>query len=222
VVYALRKLIAAVFLGGMVWFVFHGCDNLDDPLFATSIGCLTIAFFFFWVFIPILVTRLRIRSRQRKNLERFEKWRDAVKGHGPRPFRNPDPRVELVSGENLYFREKGTLYVEKHAGFEGVTAHGRLGEVAFPGRPRSCRKAQRTRFYLTDCRLVFANKQLCLDIPLANLTDYVDTPGGIVFTVVHDGRTVRIAFTFQNPLITKSVMDFVTGGRGRGSAHAHT
>ena len=53
--YALRKLIAFVFLGGMFWFIYQDLDNLDKPWFMHALGLITIAFAFFWLLIPMIV-----------------------------------------------------------------------------------------------------------------------------------------------------------------------
>ncbi len=63
VTYALRKLIAFVFLGGMFWFVYQDLDNLDKPWFMHALGLITIAFAFFWLLIPMIVVELRISGK---------------------------------------------------------------------------------------------------------------------------------------------------------------
>ena len=54
-IYALRKLIAFVFLGGMFWFIYQDLDNLDKPWFMHALGLITVAFAFFWLLIPMVV-----------------------------------------------------------------------------------------------------------------------------------------------------------------------
>ena len=53
-IYALRKLIAFVFLGGMFWFIYQDLDNLDKPWFMHALGMLTVPYaiamiVFFWI-----------------------------------------------------------------------------------------------------------------------------------------------------------------------------
>ena len=55
-IYALRKLIAFVFLGGMFWFIYQDLDNLDKPWFMHALGMIAIAFAFFWLLIPMVVS----------------------------------------------------------------------------------------------------------------------------------------------------------------------
>ena len=62
-IYALRKLIAFVFLGGMFWFIYQDLGNLDQPWFMHALGLITIAFAFFWLLIPVAVVWYRIRCR---------------------------------------------------------------------------------------------------------------------------------------------------------------
>ena len=57
VTYALRKLIAFVFLGGMFWFIYQDLDNLDKPWFMHALGLITISFAFFWLIIPMAALR---------------------------------------------------------------------------------------------------------------------------------------------------------------------
>ena len=54
-IYALRKLIAFVFLGGIFWFIYQDLDNLDKPWFMHALGMITVAFAFFWLLIPMVV-----------------------------------------------------------------------------------------------------------------------------------------------------------------------
>ena len=72
--YALRKLIAFVFLGGMFWFIYQDLDNLDKPWFMHALGMLAVVFAFFWLLIPMVVVRLRIRHRVGRNQERYDRW----------------------------------------------------------------------------------------------------------------------------------------------------
>ena len=72
--YALRKLIAFMFLGGMFWFIYQDLGNLDKPWFMHALGLITISFAFFWLLIPMAVVKLRIRRRLKQNRERYEKW----------------------------------------------------------------------------------------------------------------------------------------------------
>ena len=42
VLYALRKLIAFMFLGGMFWFIYQDLGNLDKPWFMHALGLITV------------------------------------------------------------------------------------------------------------------------------------------------------------------------------------
>ena len=112
VLYALRKLIAFVFLGGMFWFIYQDLDNLDKPWFMHALGLITIAFAFFWLLIPMIVVKLRIRRRIRQNRVRYEKWLadGGVASIHPRPAQKA--RLNPVDpGELAFSHEKGTLYI---------------------------------------------------------------------------------------------------------------
>ena len=91
-IYALRKLIAFVFLGGMFWFIYQDLDNLDKPWFMHALGLIAIVFAFFWLLIPMVVVRFRIAARRRQNLTRYGEWRTALGSGGLRPL------------ESLFFR----------------------------------------------------------------------------------------------------------------------
>ena len=217
VTYALRKLIAFVFLGGMFWFIYQDLDNLDKPWFMHALGLITISFAFFWLIIPMAVVKLRIRRRLKQNRERYEKWLadGGVALIRPRPAQ----KVRLTPvdpDEQAFFHEKGTLYVASDA--ESGGAHvpsappvgdlaarplGRPSDVAFPGHRNKGHVCQRTHCYFTNRRIVFAGKGLDISIPLANLKKTIVTPGGIVF----ETESVRYAFTFQNPLVAADVLE---------------
>ena len=72
--YALRKLIAFVFLGGLFWFIYQDLDNLGEDWFMHALGLITVVFALFWLFIPMVVVWTRRRRRVRRNCERYEKW----------------------------------------------------------------------------------------------------------------------------------------------------
>ncbi len=210
--YALRKLIAFVFLGGMFWFIYQDLDNLDKPWFMHALGLITIVFAFFWLLIPMIVVRLRICRRRKQNKGRYEKWlaEGGVATIHPRTLKNAR-FVAVDPKEEVFFHEKGTLYVDLGTpGFDAVERPtGRPSDVAFPGYRYGCHVCQRTHCYLTNRRIVFEGKELDVGIPFADLTKCSVEPGGIVFEAV---RGMRCAFTFPNPLITADVLRFAKDG----------
>ena len=205
--YALRKLIAFVFLGGMFWFIYQDLDNLDKPWFMHALGLITIVFAFFWLLIPMVVVRLRIRRRLKQNKERYEKWlaEGGIATIRPRPVKNAR-FVAVDPDERAFFHEKGTLYVGIGApGFDAVERPiGRPSDVAFPGWRRDCHVCQRTHCYFTNRRIVFEGKGLDVAFPFAELKKTMIAPGGIVF---ESESALRCAFTFQNPLVAADVLD---------------
>ena len=229
-IYALRKLIAFVFLGGMFWFIYQDLGNLDKPWFMHALGMITIAFAFFWLMIPMVVVWFRIRRRRAQNLARYKKWL-ADGGTAKiceRQARNA--RLDLEHGEWACFHEKGTLYVEigkTGRGEDGkenaVRTVGRPSDVAFPGYRRKCRVCQRTHCYMTNRRLAFAGKDLDVRIPWGELKKFTVMPGGIAFEATLAKQTTSIdggmssthfAFTFQNPLVAADVLRFAKTGNG--------
>ena len=215
-IYALRKLIAFVFLGGMFWFIYQDLDNLDKPWFMHALGMIAIVFAFFWLLIPMVVVWFRIRRRRAQNQERYRKWlaEGGVANICERPARNA--RLDLEPGEQACFHEKGTLYVEVGKWRSGdmengnvVRPMGRPSDVAFPGYRRDCHVCQRTHCYMTDRRLLFVGKELFRSIPFAELKSFSDAPGGIVFDIAGAGAEARLAFTFQNPLVVADVLRHV-------------
>ena len=219
-IYALRKLIAFVFLGGMFWFIYQDLGNLDKPWFMHALGMIVIAFAFFWLLIPMVVVWFRIRRRRAQNQERYRKWlaEGGVANICERPARNA--RLDLEPGEQACFHEKGTLYLEKvvkGANGEKEEKVGRPSDVAFPGYRRKCHVCQRTHCYMTNRRLAFAGKDLDIRIPWEELKKFTVMPGGIVFEATHikqNAATVgglsstRLAFTFQNPLVAADILRF--------------
>ena len=208
-IYALRKLIAFVFLGGMFWFIYQDLDNLDKPWFMHALGMITIVFAFFWLLIPMVVVHFRIRRRRAQNRERYEKWRAELGDASPRPHPGRNSRLSLEPDEQVYLHEKGTLYATKGAALGDVSRKGRPSDVAFPRFSRVCCRIQRTHCYVTDRRLLFVGKEISKSIPFAELKSFSDTPGGIVFELTGNGAGARLAFTFQNPLIVADVLRFV-------------
>ena len=215
-IYALRKLIAFVFLGGMFWFIYQDLNNLDKPWFMHALGMIAIVFAFFWLLIPMVVVWFRIRRRRAQNQERYRKWlaEGGVANICERPARNA--RLDLEPGEQACFHEKGTLYVEKVRRGEGEKV-GRPSDVAFPGYRRDCHVCQRTHCYMTNRRLAFVGKDLDVRISWEELKKFTVMPGGIVFEATHikqNAATVggmasmRFAFTFQNPLIAADILRF--------------
>ena len=223
-IYALRKLIAFVFLGGMFWFIYQDLGNLDKPWFMHALGMIAVTFAFFWLLIPMVVVWFRIRRRQAQNQARYRKWLadGGIATIRERPARNA--RLDLEPGEQACFHEKGTLYVEK--GVKGSALMddaarpvGRPSDVAFPGYRRICHVCQRTHCYITNRRVAFAGKDLDIRIPWGELKKFTVTPGGIVFEAAHskqnagDMSAMRFAFTFQNPLVVADVLRFAKENR---------
>ena len=209
-IYALRKLIAFVFLGGMFWFIYQDLDNLDKPWFMHALGMIAIAFACFWLLVPMVVVWLRIRRRNAQNRERYRKWLadGGIATIAERPARNS--RLDLEPGEQMYFHEKGTLYIEGEKVAGGGSVDRPLGhpsDVAFPGYRRNCHVCQRTHCYITNRRVVFVGKELDIRISLADLRKFSIMPGGIVFDAAE-----RLAYTFQNPLVAADVLRFAKEG----------
>ena len=215
--YALRKLIAFVFLGGMFWFIYQDLDNLDKPWFMHALGLLTIAFAFFWLLIPMVVVWVRRVRRVRNNRARHAKW--LVEGGAANIRPRPADRGKTASlasigkGEVTYFHEKGTLYTEFGApGVDPSKYRGRPlsrpSDVAFPGFRRRCHVDQRTHCYFTGGGVAFAGKELDFSIPYGELAAFSVEPGGIVFEANRGPLAARFAFTFQNPLIAADVLRF--------------
>ena len=211
-IYALRKLIAFVFLGGIFWFIYQDLDNLDKPWFMHALGMITIAFAFFWLMIPMVVVQWRIRQRRIQNRERHAQWRAELGDGVPRPHSRQNVRLSLEPDEQVYFHEKGTLYATKEAALGEVSREWRPSDVAFPRFSRPCCRIQRTHCYITNRRLLFIGKELSKSVMFAELKSFDDTPGGLVFKVPGSGATARLAFTFQNPLIVADVLRFVMKG----------
>ena len=211
--YALRKLIAFVFLGGMFWFIYQDLGNLDQPWFMHALGLITIVFAFFWLLIPMVVVRLRIRRRQTQNKKRYQAWlaEGGIATILPHPLRKA--RFAAVdSNEQIFFQEKGTLYVSLGAAGIDVSERpvGRPSDVAFPGHRHDCHVCQRTHCYFTNRRVVFEGKGLDINFPFADLKKTMVTPGGIIFESV---PALRYAFTFQNPLVAADVLRFAKDGK---------
>ena len=236
-IYALRKLIAFVFLGGMFWFIYQDLDNLGKPWFMHALGMIAISFIFFWLLIPMVVVWFRIRNRRAQNRERYRKWLDegGVANLEPRHAFDASrvakaPHLVTMPDERMFFHEKGTLYVcgtMDHDAFARTDRPiGRPSDVAFPGFRRTCHVCQRTHCYFTNRRIVFKGKDLESGIPFANLKKISVEPGGIVFEakcggdgVSPEGSTsiIRFAFTFQNPLIAMDVLHYAKNGNETGN-----
>ena len=135
-------------------------------------GLITITFAFFWLLIPMIVVRLRIRRRCRQNKERYQKWlaEVGVAMIRPRPARKV--RLEPIDpDEQVFFHEKGTLYVASDmetgrvrpldappVGNMVSRPVGRPSDVAFPGHRHDGHVCQRTHCSFTNRRIVFAGK----------------------------------------------------------------
>ena len=220
-IYALRKLIAFVFLGGMFWFIFQDLDNLDKPWFMHALGLITIAFAFFWLLIPMIVVWIRRRRRVRNNRERYAKWlaEGGVKTVKPRPAGAGKMSAIASVGrdDTVLFHEKGTLYVDLRSSAAGLAGGlerptGRPSDVAFPRFRRRCRIDQRTHCYFTDKGVAFVGKGLDYGIPFAELKSFFVEPGGIVFET-GGACAAHLAFTFQNPLMSADVLRFAKEGK---------
>ena len=210
-IYALRKLIAFVFLGGIFWFIYQDLDNLGKPWFMHALGLIVILFAFFWLLIPMVVVWFRIRNRRAQNLERYRKWLAEGGVANIRPC--PVEKVRLAAvepGEQVFYHEKGTLYVDPGASWVNMATRpiGRPSDVAFPGNRRDFHVCQRSHCYMTDHRVAFEGKDLNVDIPFGKLESFAVAPGGIVFTLADS----ELLFTFQNPLVAADVLR-----RARGS-----
>ena len=212
VTYALRKLIAFMFLGGMFWFIYQDLGNLDKPWFMHALGLITVAFAFFWLLIPMVVVKFRIRRRIGLNKARYQKW---LAGGGvatirPRPAKKA--RLEPVDpDEQTFFHEKGTLYVSAVVSGLDVSSRplGQPSDVAFPNHRNDGYVCQRTHCYFTNRRIVFAGKGVEINIPFDDLKNTVVEPGGIVFEAAGG---IRFAFTFQNPMIAADAISRAKSG----------
>ena len=216
-IYALRKLIAFVFLGGMFWFIYQDLDNLGKPWFMHALGFIAVTFAFFWLLIPMVVVWFRIRRRRRQNCERHAQWlaEGGIAAVRPRTVGGKAAHLASIGAdESVYFHEKGTLYTDSIAtGFNPSwrmsAPLGLPSDVAFPGFRRRCHVDQRTHCYFTNRGIAFAGKDLDFSIPFAELKSFSDEPGGIVFETGRGGSAARFAFTFRNPLIAADVLRFL-------------
>ena len=221
-IYALRKLVAFVFLGGMFWFIYQDLDNLGKLWFMHALGLIAIAFAFFWLLIPMVVVWLRIRSRRAKNRERYEKWlsEGGVETLRPRPVKKGEGAskgakvTSISSDDQVFYHEKGTLYTELDSDAVDLSHNagrpvGRPSDVAFPGMRRKCSVAQRTHCYFTDRRIAFASKDMDFGIPFGELKSFSVMPGGLVFKADGGTSAARFAFTFHNPLVAADVLRFL-------------
>lgn len=214
--YALRKLIAFVFLGGIFWFIYRDPANIGKPAFMNTLGILVLVFGLFWLTIPGLVVTTRIRRRLRQNRAEYAKWLAAGGPDSIGELPKKTCRLELADGEKVYAHEKGTVYVESGRGFDAISVKAKPGDVAFPKLRETNRKMQRTHYYLTDRRIAFAGKSISCDIPFGDLLKVSEAPGGLVFTVRRDNAEERMAFTFPAPPVAAAVLAEVRG-RSQGS-----
>jgi len=204
--YALRKLIAFVFLGGIFWYIYRDLHKLWNPTFRVSVGVLVSLFLFVWLVVPPVVVYFRARERRARNRAGFAVWKAELGAAGPRPLRGKGLRLAVEENESIYFVEKGTLYADSDEGFGERLTPSRVGDVAFPALGGKWFKAQRVRFWLTDRRLCFVGKDLDVTMPLTDLVSFQVHAGGLVFVVRRAGRSRRFAFTFHNPLVTAEVL----------------
>lgn len=203
--YALRKLIAFVFLLGIAWYIYRDIENIWNQNYMATLGGLFVIFAAFWLLVPLAVVWARIWKRTRKNRRGYAAWLEEVEPDGPRPHR-PNHKLNIDPSETLWFHEKGTMYVRGTSDFDAATVKSRIGDVAFPHEPRVWRKAQRTHCYFTDRRIIFLGKEIDCDIPLAEFAGFRSTVGGLVFEVRHGDADFNVAFTFVNPLIAADIL----------------
>ena len=169
-------------------------------------------------YVPMVVVCVRIRRRRAQNAERHRKWLEegGVARIRPRPAKSA--RVASAEpDEQIFFHEKGTLYVGLGApGFDAAVHQdrptGRPSDVAFPGFRRVCHVCQRTHCYITNKRMAFGGKDLALGISFAELGKCTVMPGGIVFETGCGASAASFAFTFQNPLIAVDILRFARNG----------
>ena len=211
--YALRKLIAFVFLLGIAWYIYRDVENIWNQNYMASIGGLFVIFAAFWLLVPLAVVWARIWKRTRKNRRGYAVWLGEVGSDGLRPHRH-NHKLNIDADETLWFHEKGTMYVRGTAAFDAATVEGRIGDVAFPHEPRVWRKAQRTHCYFTGWRILFLGKEVDCDVPFGELVAFHPTVGGLVFEVKRGDELFRIAFTFVNPLIAADILKRVMAGSG--------
>lgn len=207
--YALRKLIAFVFLLGIFWFVYQDLGNLGEDWFMHTLGVIVLIFAVFWLVVPWVVVRVRISRRRRQNRERYAAWRASLGPEGVHEIQCRRDRVPLEEGERAFYHEKGTLYVRAGQGFDAISGKGRPGDVAFPGCAGLNRRVQRIHCYVTDRRILFLGKEVGLRIAHAEVLSFEDAPGGIVFSFLRGEWRMRVGFTFQNPLIVVDILRHV-------------
>lgn len=203
--YALRKLIAFVFLLGIAWYIYRDVDNIWNQNYMASIGGLFVIFAAFWLIVPLAVVWARIWKRTRKNRRGYSEWLDEVKEDGPHPHRR-NRHLNIDPSEQTWFHEKGTMYIRGTSAYDAVTVTGRIGDVAFPREPREWRKAQRVHCYFTDRRVLFLGKEIDCDVPFTEVLRFHSTAGGLVFDVKKGETDFNIAFTFVNPLIAADIL----------------
>lgn len=207
--YALRKLIAFVFLLGIFWFVYQDLGNLGDEWFMHALGVLVLAFAAFWLVVPWVVVRVRISRRRKQNRERYAAWCASFGPDGIHELQCRRDRVPFEDGERVFYHEKGTFYVRAGQGFDAISGKGRPGDVAFPKCVGLSRRVQRIHCYITDRRILFLGKEVDLRIVHAGLLSFEDTPGGIVFSFLRGEQRTNAGFTFQNPLIAMAILRHV-------------
>lgn len=212
-IYALRKLIAFVFLGGMFWFIYQDLGNLGKPWFMRALGVMALLFAVFVFFIPSMVVRCRISRRKRQNKVRHAAWLAELAGASPASIPVKKSILRLADDERAYLHEKGTLYVPMDADFDVAVRGGGASDVAFPRFDPACGRIQRTHCYVTDRKVVFAAKGCSWEIPFAELRSFSESPGGLVFDAARCGKPVRVAFTFQNPLVAADILRFAMQAR---------
>lgn len=212
--YALRKLIAFVFLGGIVTYIYCDLGHLWDPTFGTSVFVLVLLFAAIWLVVPPVVVYCRAWARRKRNRRGYEAWRTERGDAVLVPYRPSGVQFDMSRDEEIYFCEKATLYADSPAGFGERLTPGRVGDVAFPALGGKWFKQQRVRIWITNQRVRFTGKDLDLSVALGDLDSYKVHAGGIVFVVKGEKRR-RFAFVLKNPLITAKILG-KAGERGEG------
>jgi len=220
--YALRKLIAFVFLGGIFTYIYCDFAHLWDPDLGNSVFALVLLFAAIWLVVPPAVVYCRSCARKKRNRAGYAAWKRERGAEGVAPYRmTAGLRLDLEPGEAVYFVEKATLYADSPEGFGESPKPGRVGDVAFPSLGGKWFKHQRVRIWITNHRVRFTGKDMDLSISLGApgaspptglaLESYKVRTGGIVFTVKGSTRR-RFAFVLKNPLITSEILREVGGG----------
>ena len=99
--YALRKLIAFVFLGGIFWLIYRDPEAIGSPVLMNTLGALTLIFGLFWFIVPVLVVRSRIRRRAEQNQARYAHWKSSLEGKSPKPLAKRPGKMSWLPDEEV-------------------------------------------------------------------------------------------------------------------------